>query len=79
LLTDQYPWLAFLGAALLALIVALLTVSIQAIKAALTNPVNLYEQSESPNPDSYGDPKAETWETRSGSSYFDNILTAELS
>ncbi len=33
------PWLAFLGAALLALIVALLTVSIQAIKAALTNPV----------------------------------------
>jgi putative ABC transport system permease protein len=33
------PWLAFLGAALLALIVALLTVSVQAIKAALTNPV----------------------------------------
>jgi len=33
------PWLAFLGAALLALIVALLTVSIQAIKAALKNPV----------------------------------------
>jgi putative ABC transport system permease protein len=33
------PWLAFLGAALLALIVALLTVSIQAVKAALTNPV----------------------------------------
>jgi len=33
------PWLAFLGAALLALVVALLTVSIQAIKAALTNPV----------------------------------------
>lgn len=33
------PWLAFLGAASLALVVALLTVSIQAIKAALTNPV----------------------------------------
>ena len=33
------PWLAFLGAALLALVVALLTVSIQAIKAALSNPV----------------------------------------
>jgi putative ABC transport system permease protein len=33
------PWLAFLGAALLALIVAILTVSVQAIKAALTNPV----------------------------------------
>src|SRR5260221_682709 len=33
------PWLAFLGTALLALIVALLTVSIQAIKSALTNPV----------------------------------------
>jgi putative ABC transport system permease protein len=33
------PWLAFFGAALLALIVALLTVSIQAIKAALMNPV----------------------------------------
>jgi putative ABC transport system permease protein len=35
----EVPWLAFLAAALLALIVALLTVSIQAIKAALTNPV----------------------------------------
>ena len=33
------PWLAFIGAALLALVVALLTVSIQAIKAALSNPV----------------------------------------
>ena len=33
------PWIAFFGAALLTLMVALLTVSIQAIKAALTNPV----------------------------------------
>ena len=33
------PWMAFLGAALLTLMVALVTVSIQAIKAALTNPV----------------------------------------
>ena len=33
------PWLAFLGAASLALLVALLTVSIQAIKAASSNPV----------------------------------------
>jgi putative ABC transport system permease protein len=33
------PWLAFIGAALLALIVALVTVSIQAIRAALANPV----------------------------------------
>jgi len=33
------PWLAFIGAALLALVVALTTVSLQAIKAALSNPV----------------------------------------
>ena len=33
------PWLAFVVAALLALIVALLTVCIQAIKAAMANPV----------------------------------------
>lgn len=33
------PWITFLFAALLALVVALLTVSIQAIKAALANPV----------------------------------------
>ena len=33
------PWLAFLAAAMLAMIVALSTVSIQAIRAALTNPV----------------------------------------
>jgi putative ABC transport system permease protein len=33
------PWLAFVAAALLALIVALATVSFQAIKAALMNPV----------------------------------------
>jgi putative ABC transport system permease protein len=33
------PWLAFVGAALFALLVALLTVSIQAIKAAIANPV----------------------------------------
>lgn len=33
------PWLAFIGAALLALIIALITVSMQAIKAALANPV----------------------------------------
>jgi putative ABC transport system permease protein len=35
----EVPWLAFVGAALLVLLVALLTVSFQAIKAALTNPV----------------------------------------
>src|SRR5215203_1095692 len=33
------PWLAFIGAALLALVIALTTVSVQAIKAALSNPV----------------------------------------
>ena len=33
------PWLAFIGAAILALLVALLTVSFQAVKAALANPV----------------------------------------
>lgn len=33
------PWLAFIGAAVAALVVALLTVSFQAIKAALMNPV----------------------------------------
>jgi putative ABC transport system permease protein len=33
------PWMAFLGAAALSLFVALATVSLQAIKAALTNPV----------------------------------------
>ena len=33
------PWLAFLGAMLLALIVALATVSFQAMKAAWMNPV----------------------------------------
>jgi putative ABC transport system permease protein len=33
------PWLAFIGAAVLALLVALITVSFQAIKAALANPV----------------------------------------
>jgi putative ABC transport system permease protein len=33
------PWLAFIGAALLTLIVALLTVGFQAVKAALANPV----------------------------------------
>lgn len=33
------PWLAFIGSALLALIVALLTVSFQAVKAAWMNPV----------------------------------------
>ena len=35
----KIPWPAFVGAALLTLIVALVTVSVQAIKAALTNPV----------------------------------------
>jgi len=33
------PWLTFIIAALLALLIALLTVSVQAIKAAITNPV----------------------------------------
>jgi putative ABC transport system permease protein len=33
------PWLAFIGAAVLTLAVALITVSVQAIKAALSNPV----------------------------------------
>jgi putative ABC transport system permease protein len=33
------PWWIFITAAILALVVALVTVSVQAIKAALTNPV----------------------------------------
>jgi putative ABC transport system permease protein len=33
------PWMAFVAAAILSLVVALLTVSIQAVKAALMNPV----------------------------------------
>lgn len=33
------PWLAFIAAALLALIIALVTVSVQAIRAAMSNPV----------------------------------------
>jgi putative ABC transport system permease protein len=33
------PWLVFAGAALLALIIAVVTVSVQAIRAAMTNPV----------------------------------------
>jgi putative ABC transport system permease protein len=36
---TQIPWFAFPGAALLTLIIALLTVSIQAVKAATANPV----------------------------------------
>jgi len=35
----ELPWLAFVGAALLVLLIALLTVSFQAVKAALMNPV----------------------------------------
>ncbi len=35
----KIPWLAFLGAAVIALLVALITVSVHAIKAALMNPV----------------------------------------